>query len=531
MKKEQRPVNFFDTGLRPDIIKILDSLGFEEPTPVQKLSIPPAIEGRNVLAQAPTGTGKTLAFGLPLMQRMQKKCFPFALILVPTRELCLQVAQELNKVGLKLGVQALPVYGGQSIENQIKTLRRGVQIVVGTPGRIIDHLQRRSLDLSSVGYLVLDEADEMLDMGFEEDIERILRDSPPEAQRLLFSATLPPRIMGVARKYIRDYETISLSRDTVIVPQIRQLFYEVRDNDRFDVLTRLLDTEAGELVLIFCHTKRETDEIATALKTRSYQAEALHGDYSQIQREKVMDKFRKKQISILVATDVAARGIDVSGVTHVVNYGIPMNPEAYVHRIGRTGRAGREGVAITLMSPREYKSRIHEIERITKSKVRKSPVPDIKELIEIKKTNFVAKVQAVLGREKKLVDKLVEEFEVAFDGEDAIRLLTAAFLLHEGIETKEPERPAYGERRGAEGGMMRLFMTLGREDGIEPRDVFKAICDKAGVRGTDIGKIRLHDKFTFIEIREELAEKALEALDSFKLKGKPAKVIRAKERA
>lgn len=514
-------IGFQELNLSKKVLKILVDLGFEEPTPVQRMAIPMILEGKNLLAQAPTGTGKTLAFGLPLIERLKKKKNPSALVLVPTRELCIQVAQELNRVGLKFGFLSLPVYGGQSIENQIRALKKGVQIVVGTPGRLIDHIERRTLQLNDIDYLVIDEADEMLDMGFEEDIEKILSHIPANCQRLLFSATMPQPILAIANKYIKNYEKISLSRENIVVPNIKQIFYEVRENDKLDVLTRILDMEGGDLVLIFCHTKKETDEVAYALKSRGFLAEPLHGDYSQAQREKVMDRFRKKKINIMVATDVAARGIDVTGVTHVINYSIPQNPENYVHRVGRTGRAGKEGIAITLITPREYK-KIQEIEKITKSRIKKTETPDFSELIDVKKQSYLTKLNALVSKKSKEIEKLKKDFADNIAKDKLLDFVVASFLVYAGIDGEHSER--------RETGIKRLFVTLGKKDGIQPKDIFKTLIDKAEIKGEDIGRINIHDKFTFVEVQEEAAEKVISALDSIVVKGKSAKIMHAKEK-
>ncbi len=521
MKENQLKTGFEELNLSKKVLKIVAELGFEEPTPVQRMSIPLILNGKNVLAQAPTGTGKTLAFGLPMMDLIKKKRTPTALILVPTRELCIQVAQELNRVGMKLGILSLPVYGGQSIENQIRALKKGVQVVVGTPGRIIDHLERKTLLLNDVSYLVLDEADEMLDMGFQDDIELILGHISPDSQRLLFSATIPNPILTIANKYIKNYERVSLSRDNIVVPNIKQIFYEVRENDKLDVLTKILDMESGDLILIFCHTKKETDEVAYALKSRGYLAEPLHGDYSQSLREKVMDKFRKKKINIMVATDVAARGIDVTGVSHVINYSIPQNPESYVHRIGRTGRAGKEGIAITLVTPREYK-RLQEIEKLTKSRIRKSKTPDLAELIDVKKKSYIEKLKLVRQKKSKEIARLKEDFIATFSRDEAMDVVVASFLIYAGIgeESFEKENP----------GIKRLFVTIGKQDGVLPKDIFKTLVDRAGIKGEDIGRINIHDKFTFVEVKEDVAEKVIDAFDSIVVKGKSAKIMHAREK-
>ncbi len=514
--------SFETLGLKKRVLKAIESLGFEEPTPVQSLAIPIILGGTNLIAQAPTGTGKTLAFGLPLMELIDKRVYPNALILVPTRELCIQVAQELNKIGRQLNINSIPIYGGHPIEKQISALKKGFNIVVGTPGRVIDHIDRKTLNFSKVSYLVLDEADEMLDMGFQEDIERILKTIPADSKRYLFSATMPPEILRIANRYITDYEKISLSSEKIIVPNIRQIFYEVRDQDKLDVLSRVIDQEGDGLILIFCHTKKETDEVAYTLKNRGYLAEPIHGDYSQAQRERVMQKFKGKKINILVATDVAARGLDISDVTHVINFSIPQNPESYVHRIGRTGRAGKSGVAITLVTPREYE-RLRQIERITRSKLKKETPPEIGELIEIKKEGYVKALLDVLKREKKLVIELSKYFEEAFSSEDPLYLLSASFILKEGLSS-QPE-PVKSDKAN----FKRLFITLGSKDGITAKDIFKSLIESASLSGEDIGKITIKDNFTFAEVKESVAEKVIGCLEQIVIKGKEGKVMKAKK--
>lgn len=520
--KEEEKNSFEDLQLSKKVLKVVESLGFEEPTPVQHLAIPIILQDKNLIAQAPTGTGKTLAFGLPLMDLIDKKTFPNALVLVPTRELCVQVAQELNNVGRKLGVFAIPIYGGHPIEKQISALKKGFHIVVGTPGRVIDHIDRRTLNFSKVDYLVLDEADEMLDMGFQEDIERILKTIPPHSKRFLFSATMPPQILKMADKYITDYEKVTLSSKNIIVPNIRQIFYEVKEQDKIDVLTRILDQEEEGLILIFCHTKKETDEVAYTIKNRGYQAEPIHGDYSQSQRERVMDKFKNKKINILVATDVAARGLDISDVTHVINFSIPQNPESYVHRIGRTGRAGKSGVAITLVTPREYE-KLRQIERITKSKLKKEKPPEIGELIEIKKDSFVKSLLDVMEKEKPFVKDLSRFFEEKFGDKSLPEILAASFILKEGLSTQSEVL------KSSKTSYKRLFITLGSKDGITAKDIFKSLIDGAELTGEDIGKITIKDKFTFVEVKEDVAEKVIGFLEEIVVKGKEGKIMRAKK--
>ncbi|MCX7770646.1 MAG: DEAD/DEAH box helicase [Proteobacteria bacterium] len=523
MKKIKTISKFEDLGLSRQLVEPLYELGFEEPTPVQKEAIPLILTGKNLIVQAPTGTGKTMAFALPILERLKKQKNPYAIVIVPTRELCIQVAQEINKVSSDKRAFAVPIYGGQSIENQIRALKKGVQIVVGTPGRLIDHINRKTLNLQEIKCVVLDEADEMLDMGFEEDIKEILNFVPEDCQRLLFSATMPQEIIAISRKYLKDAERISLSRENIIVPNIKQIFYEVRENEKLDVLTKILDTEIEDQVLIFCHTKKETDEVAYALKNRGYSADALHGDYSQAQRERVMGKFRKKDINILVATDVAARGIDISDVSHVINYSIPQNPESYVHRIGRTGRAGREGVAITFVTPHEYRS-LREIEKRTKTKILKTEVPEMEELIEIKLKNFLSQIDEMLKKGNKVVETLLSKFPNKTK-EDLLRMLSASFLISIGLTDLDDDK-----RDRSDQNMKKLLVTIGRKDKIEPKDIFKAFIEKAGIKGDDIGRIRISDTTTLVEVKESVAELVINALDKFVLKGVSARVFTAKDK-
>jgi ATP-dependent RNA helicase DeaD len=347
-------MKFEDFNLSKETLKAIYEMGFEEPTPIQISAIPLILKGADIIGQAQTGTGKTAAFGMPIVEKCEKGKTPFALILEPTRELAVQVAEEINRIGAVKRISALPLYGGSSIERQIKALKRGVEVIVGTPGRVIDHIQRKTLKLSDVKIVVLDEADEMLNMGFIEDIETILKTTPSERQTLLFSATMPLTIMNIAKRHMKNPEKIKVNTKELVVPKIRQIFYEVREEEKLKALSRLLDVEDPQLAIVFCHTKREVDEVATKLSQMGYNAGALHGDFTQQRREEVMKKFKGGIIDILVATDVAARGLDIQNVTHVINYSLPQDPERYIHRIGRTGRAGKTGIAITFVTPREY---------------------------------------------------------------------------------------------------------------------------------------------------------------------------------
>ena len=424
---------FIELGISALTIRALSDMGFEEPTPIQEQSIPILLTGKDLLGQAQTGTGKTAAFGIPLLENIGKSAGAiFGIVLTPTRELCIQVAEELNKLGQFSQARTLPIYGGQDIQRQIKALQRKPQIIVATPGRLMDHMDRRTINLSDIRMVVLDEADEMLNMGFIEDIEKILSATPESRQTLLFSATMPRQIQSLAQRFLKDPALISIKSKEVTVPLIEQYYMELQDRQKFDVFCRLLDIQAPELSIVFGRTKRRVDELAEGLKKRGYSAEGIHGDLTQAKRDSVLRQFREGVIDILVATDVAARGLDVSGVTHVYNFDIPQDPESYVHRVGRTGRAGQTGLAMTFVIPRELEH-LRSIERLTKRKIVRMPVPTLTEAIE--------------GQQKLAVEKLLNQIE---DGglepyrgraedllaeTDSVALLSAALKLL----TKEPD--------------------------------------------------------------------------------------------
>jgi ATP-dependent RNA helicase DeaD len=373
---------FAELGLGPELLQTLSSLGYEEPTPIQREAIPHLLEGHDLLGLAATGTGKTAAFTLPLLQQIEAGGkVPAVLILVPTRELAVQVAQAVHRYGKQMGVGVLPIYGGQSFQQQLKVLKRGVDVVVATPGRALDHIRRGTLHLSKLKALVLDEADEMLDMGFAEDLEAILAEVPAERQTLLFSATLSPRIDGIAAKYLRNPIEVRIKAEAGQgdIPLVRQTAYLVRRPHKLAALGRVLDLESPDATLVFCRTRNDVDELVEALNGRGYRAEAMHGGMSQEERDRVMKKLRGGSVDLLVATDVAARGLDIAHLTHVINYEVPSAPKSYVHRIGRVGRAGREGVAITLAEPREHRL-LKNIERLTKQKITVAPLPTVADL-------------------------------------------------------------------------------------------------------------------------------------------------------
>ena len=419
------------------IVASLTAMGFEEPSPIQEQTIPLVLEGSDVIGQAQTGTGKTAAFGIPVVQSITDHRHIQALIMTPTRELAIQVAEEIGKIGRTSKIKALPVYGGQPIDRQIRALRSGVQIVIGTPGRLIDHINRKTIKLDHIKFLVLDEADEMLDMGFVDDMEEIMKNLPAERQTLLFSATMPRPILSLTKKYMKAPKNVTISKEELTVPLIDQYYFETKD--KIEGLCRLLDAEIDGKLIIFCRTKKGVDDLAIALGSRGYMAEGLHGDLSQTQRDRVMKKFRDGTADILIATDVAARGIDIDNITHVINFDIPQDPESYVHRIGRTGRAGRKGRSFTLVVGREI-YRIRDIERICNTQIKPRMVPSVADITQAKASQIFDQVMEVISNndlsslQKKVEDKIEEENITAME-------LCAGFLkLHLGDDMEALDR-------------------------------------------------------------------------------------------
>jgi ATP-dependent RNA helicase DeaD len=454
-------MNFEDFSLSKDTMKSISEMGFEEPTPIQVSTIPLILSGRDIVGQAQTGTGKTAAFGIPIAEIDHKGKKPFAVILEPTRELAVQVAQEIHKIGKYKKISVLPVYGGTSIERQIKALQRGVNVVVGTPGRVIDLLRRKKLSLSEIEMAVLDEADEMLDMGFIDDIETILKSTPLERQTLLFSATIPQVIMNIAKRYMKVPEKILANKKEMVIPKIRQIFYEVGNENKINALTRLLDVEDPQLAIVFCHTKREVDDVSMKLTESGYNAGAIHGDYTQARRDEVMKKFKGGTLDILVATDVAARGLDIKDVSHVINYGIPQNPDSYVHRIGRTGRAGRTGIAITLITPREYKH-LRLIEKNARTTIDKKRLPSPADVVKARENNIIKDIAGIIsGNRHAGYLQTVRELSNTYESCDiAAAALCAAF----GQVKEAPEEENHASDRLADS-----FIPAGSKDNIKGR--------------------------------------------------------------
>lgn len=420
-------ITFDDFEILAEIKKSIKEMGFEEPSPIQELTIPEALKGIDIIGQAQTGTGKTLAFTVPLLQKIFiPDNSPQAIVLCPTRELCIQVAGEIGKIGSHMKkLKILPVYGGQPIGRQIRVLNKGVHVVIGTPGRVLDHIERKTLDLKGISTVVLDEADEMLDMGFREDIEKILRHTPKQRQTLLFSATMPKEIKRITKFYQKKPKHLKVAQSQMTVPEITQYYFEIKEKDKLENLTRLIDVYDVNLGLVFCNTKKRVDWVAKNLRNRGYAAEGIHGDMNQKSRDKVMNKFRNGNIEILIATDVAARGIDVPNVEVVVNYDVPQNPEYYVHRIGRTGRAGNMGYAFTFVAGKEIYS-LRTIKKVTKSKIKQRKIPSYKEMESIKNTQLMNSVKNSI--EKDNLEKYVKLVEGAME-EDFDSVDIAAALL------------------------------------------------------------------------------------------------------
>lgn len=524
-------IRFEDLGLSEELLGAIKNMGFEEPTPIQAKTIPPLLSGRDLIGQAQTGTGKTAAFGIPIVESVSRATPGVqAIILTPTRELAIQVAEEINKLGRTMRVHALPVYGGTSIERQIKILERGVHVVVGTPGRVIDHLSRKTLDLSTVRFFVLDEADEMLDMGFIDDIRKILNQAPKEKQTMLFSATMSPEILKIAKRYMNSPENVRVDARSLTASKVNQVFFEVRESEKLDALTRLIDSDAEGVFLVFCHTKQEVDEVTSHLKMRGYDAEAIHGDFDQFRREAVLRKFVREAIDVLVATDVAARGLDISNITHVVNYSIPQNPEAYVHRIGRTGRAGREGMAITFVTPREEKQ-LRLIKKVSRAEIKRGRLPSEEEVRENRLANLKDKAHEFIDDERftTFLD-LARDF--VSDMAEPLEAVAALLKFHlEGVQN-EAERmadPALDET-GAPPGMSRLFITIGREQGMTAHDIVETISDKAGLPAKAIKGVNIFDNFAFVEVPRSNAEKIIKIMHRSVISGRKVVVAPARPR-
>ena len=539
---------FADLALAPELLHALSGLGYEEPTPIQQAAIPPLLDGRDLVGQAATGTGKTAAFALPVLQRVLReggRPEPLALVLVPTRELAVQVSEAMHRYGHEIGARVVPIYGGQPIGRQLRALDRGADVVVATPGRALDHITRGTLDLRGLAIVVLDEADEMLDMGFAEDIEAILGNTPKSRQTALFSATMPPRINGMVRRHLRDPVRVELGHqapaDGLLV---QQSAYIVPRGHKPAALGRVLDLEAPAAAVVFCRTRDEVDRLTETLNGRGYRAEALHGGMDQQQRDRVMSRLRGGSIDLLVATDVAARGLDIEQLTHVVNYDVPSGPELYVHRIGRVGRAGREGTAITLVEPREHRM-LKAFERATGQRIAAEQLPTVADLrarrLELTRGALrESLLEDDLETFRAVVEPLAEEFDLFEVALAAVKLAHETSGTIDEEELPEAElRPAddrSGPRkasgrdqrraRPATAGTTRLFVGVGRASGVRPQDLVGAITGESHLSGKDIGAIEIADRFSLVEVPESAADDVIAALRQTSIKGRKATVRR-----
>ena len=554
------PSTFADLALRPELLDALTGLGYEEPTPIQRESIPPLMEGKDLLGQAATGTGKTAAFALPVLHRLAEgggdgvpERAPGALVLVPTRELAMQVSEAAHKYGRGLGTRVVPVYGGQPVHRQTRLLERGVDVVVATPGRAVDLLNRGALDLTHLRAIVLDEADEMLDMGFAEDLDAVFAAAPDERQTVLFSATMPPRIDQIAHRHLKDPVRLQIAREVQAegeAPKVRQVAHVVQRAHKAAALGRVLDVEQPEAAIVFCRTRDEVDQLTESLNGRGYRAEPLHGGMSQEQRDRVMGRLRAGTSDLLIATDVAARGLDIEQLTHVFNFDVPSAPESYVHRIGRVGRAGREGAAITLAEPREHRQ-IQNIQRVTGQKISIERLPTVADLRAKRMEVLRGQLhERLLGddfdRFRVVVESLGDEFDVMQIAMAAIQLASDASAT-EADETDIPvaevrsggggrergrgDRPERGGRggrpqRGASPGMTRVFVGAGREAGMRPQDLVGAITGETSLSGRQIGAIEITDRFALVEVPESEADHVIEVLRGTRIKGRRQTVRR-----
>ena len=528
-------VRFEEMGLSEEIQKAVRYMGFEEASPIQAKAIPAMISGIDLIGQAQTGTGKTAAFGIPLLQKVDPKSKKLqAIALCPTRELAIQVADEIRNLSRYMhGIKVLPIYGGQDIVKQIRSLKSGTQIVIGTPGRVMDHMRRKTMKLDFVHTVVLDEADEMLNMGFREDIEFVLSGVPEERQTVLFSATMPKPIMEITKKFQNNAKVIKVTKKELTVPNIEQYYYDVKPKKKEEVLSRLLDIYSPRLSVVFCNTKKQVDLLVNALLGRGYFAAGLHGDMKQEQRDRVMQGFRTGKTEILVATDVAARGIDVDEVEAVFNYDLPQDDEYYVHRIGRTGRAGREGRAFSFVSGKEvYK--LKEIQRYCKTKIYAQKVPSLNDVANTKMENILDDVERVIEQED--LDMMINAIEERVNNSEFTAMdMAAAFLkiccgMTEDNKTTEENDWEFGDTGAGEDGMVRLFINIGKKQRVRPGDILGAIAGESGMDGKLIGTIDMYDKYTFVEVPREYAREVLNAMKNVKIKGKTVAVEPANQK-
>lgn len=517
---EEKNVKFEDLGLSENVLRALDEYGYKEPTPIQVKTIPFIMEGKDVIGQSQTGTGKTASFGLPLIESIDASLNKVqAIILCPTRELATQVTGELRKfTKYKEGVKVLAVYGGESIERQIKGLKQGVKIVVGTPGRVMDHMRRKTLKLDNVKMCVLDEADEMLNMGFEEDIETILKEVPSERQTVLFSATMNKRILGITKKYLKEPKNIKIKVKELTVDRIEQISLEVKQAMKDDTVMRLIDLNNPTKAVVFCNTKRKVDDLIEKLKSNGYKAESLHGDIKQAQRDRIMKRFKTGEFQILVATDVVARGIDVDELELVINYDIPQEEEYYVHRIGRTGRNGNIGKAYTFVVGKE-KSKIYSIQKYANTKILSGKIPTIEQINKVKNQKMIDDIQEIIDKneESEINDEILEKLLQKND----IKIVAKALLSLITNKKENKDKQNFNFKPGEE---IKLFLNVGKKDKIMVKDIVGSISANTAVSGNDLGKINILDKFSFIEVPGEYVNEILTSMKDKQIKGRDVRI-------
>lgn len=533
--------NFNDFNLSEELLKAIIEMGFEEPSPIQKQAIPTMLNNEDVVGQAQTGTGKTASFGVPIVEKVNKNSKTTqAMVLCPTRELSIQVAEEISKLAKYKGVSVVPIYGGQPIERQIRSLKMGVQVVVGTPGRVIDHIKRKTLKTENIRTFVLDEADEMFDMGFREDIEKIISFLPYERQTTFFSATMDQEMMDFAARYQNEPRLIKVVPKELTVPKVTQYYFALKHNMKLEILSRILDVQNPKLTVVFCNTKKMVDDLTAGLQSRGYFADGLHGDLKQIQRDGVMNKFRNSTIDILVATDVAARGIDVDDVDLVINYDMPQDVEYYVHRIGRTARAGREGTAISFVSPREMNT-LSQIQKYTKTKIEKRDMPTLKDLIKRHEERFMEEIKEEIERddhskEMNLINILMSEDISPID-------IAACLLKHYNENNKlnnheelidvdiKKSRKGQGNDKTSNSNRNnrksnindknsgRIYINVGSRKGVSQRHIVSALCNDANIDARDIGDIEIFEKFSFVNIHKNAVKDAINNMNNAHIKG------------
>lgn len=555
---------FNEFGFSEELLQAIELKGFEEPTEIQKKIIPLILENKiDLIGQAQTGTGKTAAFALPIIEHLQAKAGHLqALVLVPTRELAIQVSEEFNSLRGHKNIHAAPIYGGQSYDTQFRHLKKGVDVIIGTPGRVLDHLNRKSFSIDKISFAVLDEADEMLNMGFIEDIEDILSRTPAERRTLLFSATMPERIMTLAKKYMGKREVIRTKKSGQITELTDQIYYEVKESDKLDALCRIIDTTQEFFGLVFCRTKNDVDFVTSKLADRDYDVEGLHGDITQNIREKILNKFRNKKINVLIATDVAARGLDIDELTHVINYALPQDAESYLHRIGRTGRAGKEGTAITFITPEEHRKLMY-IKNFTHTDIRKQRIPKVKDVINFKREKIITELKSMI--ENSVTEEYINIANDLLEGNDPENIIAALiknFYQNEleeknyaeirdlfesqkqnrdmrqsgNIQNKQRNKRQF-ERRGdrfsgknryeGDRGKARMFLALGKKDDLTPHALLDLLKKKAKVAGEKVTGIHINDSYSFFNVAPNEAAVILDKLNSKDKKKRPL-VERAK---